>query len=170
MHIMADCRHIEFLDEAGGNCLPGSQGRIAVTDLENYAFPIIRYLNGDAGALLAGPCECGITLPMMDSVKGRITDVVKLPDGTRIAGDYLTTVFDDYPDSVKAFQVRQLKDYSIVLRVVPQDQREESQAIIRRVREGLERKVRSQVPVRLEIVSEIVSDKGKTRFIISELP
>ena len=41
---------------------------------------------------------------------------------------------------------------------------------MRQVVESLTAKVRAEVPVRLEIVDAIPHDRGKQRFILSEVP
>ncbi len=119
LHIFSDSRHVEFINEIGKPSLGDELGRIVVTDLENYAFPLIRYENGDLGRTLANKCNCGINLPLMHPVRGRISDNVCFPDGTLISGEYLTTIFDDFPDTVIAFQVHQASDYSLTINVVP---------------------------------------------------
>lgn len=169
LHIFADARHIEFLDEIGTPCSPGKIGKIVITDLENFAFPLIRYENGDIGRQLDIQCPCGVTLPLMDSVKGRITDMVRLPDNTLLSGDYLTTIFDDFPEAVDAFQVLQKSDYSIVIKVVPNLQHKGYTKIFDMVKARLEEKTRKQVHVKIEIVEEIQNDRGKTRYVISEV-
>ena len=120
LHMFHDVRRIEFLDKDNRPCAEGELGNIAVTDLENQLFPLIRYLNGDMSSRMPGLCSCGVTLPLMDKVRGRTTDIVKLPGGRCISGDYLTTLFDDYPDAVRRFQVYQKADYSIEILVVPE--------------------------------------------------
>jgi phenylacetate-CoA ligase len=169
LHINYDCRHVEFLDDEGRPCLPGTLGNVVITDLENFAFPLIRYVPGDLGRALNERCPCGITLPLMDAVKGRITDIIKLPNGTRIAGDFLTTIFDGFPDAVDGFQVRQHKDYSITIYVVPAKGDPGVQGTLKSVRDELARNVGGQVPVTMEEVARIDSDRGKTRFVISDV-
>ena len=169
LHMFIDARHVEFVDNYENPCSPGNTGRIVLTDLENYAFPIIRYANGDMGRALPKQCSCGINLPLIDSVKGRKSDMFKLPDRSVLAGDYLTTLFDDFPEVVYAFQVIQKKDYSITIRVVPNRQHTDWSQILDNVKNRLVDKIRNQVPVNLEIVKDIPSDQGKIRFVISEI-
>lgn len=169
LHIFSDARHVEVVDDEGIPCAPGEYGRIVITDLENYVFPIIRYVNGDRGRLLPEPCPCGINLPLMDSVKGRITDVVRLPDGTILSGDYLTTIFDDFPEAVESFQVFQADDYTVFLRVVPNKAYEGWQNVIESVGETLRSKTDGRAQVRIKYLEQIPDDRGKTRFVISEV-
>lgn len=169
MHRFHDIRHIEVVDEQGYLLGSGTEGDILITDLENYAFPIIRYFNGDRGKLISGSCACGINLPLMDKVKGRQSDMVYLPDGSSMSGEYLTTLFDDFPDAVKAFQVRQASDYSIKLFYVPSGNINQLNHVLEVVRKTLEVKINNQVKLSIQATEQIEHDKGKLRFIISDL-
>jgi len=169
LHMFHDGRFIEFLDDKGRVKPCGQTGQIVITDLENYLFPIIRYANGDMGRAIESKCPCGVNLPLMDKVRGRIVDLVKLPDETCISGEYLTTIFDDYPSAVKGFQVKQEADYSIAIRYVPGIDAKELDKILSNVRTTLERDTKSQVPISFEAVDSIANDRGKLQFIISEV-
>lgn len=169
LHMFHDARLIEFVDEAGRTCPAGRLGRVLLTNLENHLFPIIRYENGDMGRELSGVCPCGCSLPLMNSVQGRATDLVRLPGGTCISGDYLTTLFDDYPGAVAAFQVHQQADYSIRVVFVPNSGGDELAGALEKVRGELLRKTMSQVPVSFESVREIPHDRGKLRFVVSSI-
>ncbi|MBE0676651.1 MAG: phenylacetate--CoA ligase family protein [Bacteroidales bacterium] len=55
---------------------------LMITDLDNFAFPLVRYLNGDLGipaGAVAG--ECDLNFSVMTAVSGRETDLIKLKDG-----------------------------------------------------------------------------------------
>jgi phenylacetate-CoA ligase len=169
LHIFSDSRHVEFISEIGKPSLGDELRRIVVTDLENYAFPLLRYETGDLGRALANKCSCGINLPMMNSVRGRISDNVCFPDGTWISGEYLTTIFDDFPDAVTAFQVHQASDYSLTIKVVPNREFHIFPEVFEQVRQNLAEKACGQVGVTVKIVEEIISDRGKTRYIISDV-
>jgi phenylacetate-CoA ligase len=169
LHMFSDARYIEFVDEWGVPRTAGETGQIAITDLENYAFPLIRYVNGDLGRSSPGRCSCEISLPLMDQVRGRVTDLIKLPDGTCISGDYITTLFDEWPEAIRAFQVRQESDSSIGLFVVSNPNYENLPRVLDRVRSDLLVKTGKQVPFRIEVVDNIAADRGKTRFVVSDV-
>ena len=99
----------------------------------------------------------------------RESDMFKLPDQSVLSGDYLTTLFDDFPEVVYAFQVVQKEDYSITIRVAPNRQYDNWSKVLDSVKNTLASKARNQVSVNVEIVNEIPSDRGKTRFVISEI-
>lgn len=168
LHYFYDVRRIDFLDEDNQPVPDGEMGNVAITDLENHAFPLIRYLNGDRSRAICEPCGCGLTLPLMACVKGRETDMIWLPDGGCISGDYITTLFDDYPEAVRQFQVTQAKDYSIKLLVAPQANYDELESTLKKVADDLEVKAGRQVPVAVEKRTELRPKKGKLRYVESE--
>lgn len=170
LHMFQDIRRIEFLDERNKPCSEGKTGRITITDLENYFFPLIRYLNGDMGRALPGTCVCGVNLPLMDKVHGRETDILRLPSGKCISGDYATTIFDDAPDAVKQFQVHQQADYSIKILVVPNSDYPGLEKCLARVTEKIRKVADMEVSVEVEKTSEIPQKGGKLRFVKSDVP
>lgn len=61
---------------------PGEAGRIVITDLFNYAFPMIRYDTGDIGILdNSNPEE----LPKLKEIYGRVRDCIYATDGRLIS-------------------------------------------------------------------------------------
>ena len=81
-HIMSESLLVEVLDEHGNPCLPGQVGRVVITDLHNFATPLIRYDNGDY-AEAGTACPCGRGLPTLKRIAGRERNMLLLPDGRR---------------------------------------------------------------------------------------
>lgn len=81
-HVMAETHLVEVVDGAGRPCQPGEQGRVLVTDLHNFATPLIRYDIGDY-AIAGAACDCGRGLPRLERIIGRERNLVRHPDGTR---------------------------------------------------------------------------------------
>lgn len=80
-HIHAEVILLEVVDKNGVQVRNGEMGRILITDLSNQAFPFIRYDIGDAGVMSdRETCQCGVRLPVLDSLEGRIADIVVLKD------------------------------------------------------------------------------------------
>jgi phenylacetate-CoA ligase len=79
-HVMAEGLIVEVLDERGEACVPGEVGRVVVTDLHNFATPLIRYDLGDY-AEMAEACPCGRGLPALRRIAGRRRNMARLPDG-----------------------------------------------------------------------------------------
>jgi phenylacetate-CoA ligase len=81
-HVMAEALHVEILDSLNRACAPGDTGRVVVTDLHNYASPLIRYDIADF-ATVAGPCSCGRTLPTLARIIGRERNLLRRRNGDR---------------------------------------------------------------------------------------
>ena len=168
LHMFYDTRRFEFLDDDNRPVPNGEYGNIAITDLQNFAFPLIRYLNGDRGRRLNKRCTCGCNLPLMDKVKGRVSETFTLPSKTRLNGEFLTTLFDNTPEAVRQFQVHQLADASIVVRVIPNDAYPNLDETLEHVRSALENAVHHEVAVKLERITQIPLQRGKMKFVISD--
>jgi phenylacetate-CoA ligase len=169
LHVFADCRLIEILDEHGRAVGPGEPGNIVITDFRNRVFPLIRYRLGDKARWKeGGVCPCGVTFPMLEPVRGRMTDVLRFPSGLVVPGEPMTAIFFAWPDAVRQFQVYQAADYSLTLRCV-RGSDPNADAIMRDVAERLRATVQHEVPVRLEVVDAIRHDRGKQRIIVSEV-
>ena len=168
LHQFADAAKLEIADKQG-QVLPNEQwGDILITNLKEYQFPLIRYKNGDRGRWLNATCGCGNRLPLMDKVKGRVSDNIILPDQTVLSGEYLTTIFDDYTELVRQFQVIQHKDKTISVNVVPQVHTHAFKKALTEVEEELKKRINGQVSCTVKTVPDIPADKGKLRFIIKE--
>lgn len=168
LHIFADRVWVEFVDDDGLPVPAGEYGRIVVTCLDETSFPLIRYANGDMGRAIEGSCTCGRGLPLMDKVRGRVSDRIVLPDGTVLAGEYLTTIFDDYTSEVSRFQVLQRKSGAIEVRVVIRDGIADGDRVLNATRRELGARIAGQVPLDVMPVSEIKSERGKLQFVIRE--
>jgi phenylacetate-CoA ligase len=163
LHLHYTHRHLEFINDQNQIITDEQEGRVLITDLDNYLFPIIRYENGDRGHSLTRTCSCGNNLPLIAPVKGRSTDTITSTGGVRMAGDYLTTLFDSTPDAVQAFQIIQAENGLITLHCIKGNSAN-ARDEIEIVKQSLSLKAKS--PISLSLTSEIQSDMGKTRFII----
>jgi O-antigen/teichoic acid export membrane protein/phenylacetate-coenzyme A ligase PaaK-like adenylate-forming protein len=169
LHVFADCRLVELLDDAGRPVGPGETGSVVVTDFRNRVFPFIRYRLGDRARWKQGACACGVTFPQLEPVRGRSTDSLRFPSGLVVSGDGILEIFDDSPDAVRLFQIWQTADYSLRLRCVP-GKDPNAAAVMQRGIERLRKFVRNEVPVRLEVIEAIDHDRGKQRIVVSEAP
>lgn len=168
LHVNAEWVSLEFVDERDQPVPGGVWGRTLVTKYDDFVFPLIRYEVGDVGRYLPVSCSCGRTLPLIDGVKGRTTDLVRLPSGRVISGEYLTTIFDAHPDFVRGFRVVQQKDASLRIEYLGTAEREMT-PVISALQRTLDEKVCHEVPVRFVRVDEIPHDRGKLRFVVREV-
>ena len=96
---------------------PQGAGDLIVTNLDGYGMPLLRYRLGDRVQLSHAPCACGLTLPVLAQVEGRMTDFLVGPDGNLIHSAALVGILRDLPD-LKQFRIVQKKDLSIEVRLV----------------------------------------------------
>lgn len=94
-HMDADRVWVEFLKEDGAPAQAGEPARIVVTDLDNTAFPFLRYPVGDVGAWAPGVCSCGRALPLLGALWGRQNDFLQLPSGGRCHSVALSEVLEE---------------------------------------------------------------------------
>jgi phenylacetate-CoA ligase len=87
MHVNADWALMEVVDEHNRPVPAGQKGaKVLVTNLANYAQPLIRYEIGDIVTMAAEHCNCGSNLPLIESIDGRDSDMFKIETdrGTRL--------------------------------------------------------------------------------------
>lgn len=90
LHITAENCIIEVLDPITLEKLPdGSSGVFAVTDLNNFVEPKLRYLLGDAGSLTSKLCSCGMKLPIIKELDGKDDIVLTRKDGSFVHANIL---------------------------------------------------------------------------------
>jgi len=102
MHVNAGhvILEVENPDETG-------VGNLIVTQLDNFAFPFIRYRIGDLAAVdRSSGCPCGRSAPVLRDLRGRMSDYIIAPDGKLIHGEWFTHLFYGMP-GVTLFTFRQ---------------------------------------------------------------
>jgi len=121
LHISEENMIVEIL--AGETpCVPGMSGELVVTELNNYAFPLIRYRTGDFGSINTEPCPCGRTLLRLNEVQGRAYDFIRNRRGQLFHGEFLMYVFEDLRRQgadIRQFQVEQTDYDRFLVRIVP---------------------------------------------------
>jgi phenylacetate-CoA ligase len=176
LHVAAPTQYVEVLKPDGMEAAPGETGEIVITNLTNYAMPLIRYRIGDIGALAAESCTCGRGWPLLKNIMGRVSDTFVTKDGSSIHGEYFTHLFY-FKDWIRKFQVIQ-EDYDrIHIAIVPHLESGGSETTRlgpdREMAELIE-KIRfvmgEQCAVSYAFVDEIApSSSGKYRYTISKL-
>lgn len=82
IHANADYSILEVVDEEDRPVNPGEEGHVLVTDICNFAMPLIRYRLGDVVTKSDdSPCTCGRVLPTIASIQGRSEVPLLLPNG-----------------------------------------------------------------------------------------
>ncbi|UZJ33164.1 hypothetical protein [Streptomyces endophytica] len=81
-HVEETGAYLEVVGDAGDPLPPGAVGDIAVTPLVNRAMPLLRYVNGDKGRWIDGPCDCRRPGPRLQLLAARTQHALLAePDG-----------------------------------------------------------------------------------------
>lgn len=116
LHVNPLLAVVEFLPVEGAE--DEHLHEILITDLTNYGMPLIRYKVNDCVRLDPSrliSCQCGRKFPVLGRIIGRTTDILTLPDGSRVPGVALTNRVLQVCPSLAKIQVVQeaLHDFTI---------------------------------------------------------
>ncbi|MEZ5399968.1 MAG: hypothetical protein R2729_09895 [Bryobacteraceae bacterium] len=155
---------VEYLDGDDEPVAAGEPGRIVVTRLHPGTMPLVRYDTGDIG--VAGEreaCSCGRAWETMESVAGRITDIVISPRGRRYLAHSFAVDMESFAD-VREYQIEQTAGDEIVIRVVAA---ENHAALPLAIRDRLRESGLDDMMIRVELVERIApTEVGKRRWVI----
>lgn len=154
---------IEIVDE-NDNLLPeGQLGRIIVTDLYNYAMPMIRYDTGDMGAVNILYVN-GRKKKVISNFSGRRVDVIFDVDGNPLSPHIITNQMWSFTD-IKQFQFIQKNKEEYLIKLNSDISSQRKNELI-----GLMKEILGQAAeVSIEDVKEIpVLASGKRRYIVNE--
>lgn len=166
LHFWPEVGIVEAVDD-GQPALPGTPGDLICTGLLNADMPLIRYRVGDRGVLAGagGTCGCGRRLPLLESIEGRIDDVLYTRDG-RLIGR-LDPIFKANLPVLEAQIIQESLD-RVRIRYVPAPDftPPAERSMIERLRERM-----GQVEVVLEALDEVPrTASGKFRAVICTIP
>lgn len=162
MHVLSSGRILEIVDGNGRPVPDGEIGQVAVTDLTNFAFPFVRYLNGDMAIKTSKCCACGRVYPLLERIEGRVSDLIVI-DGQYIHGEFFTHLLYSRPDIAK-FQLIQEEPKRLKLVVVGRTENPRLDGVV----EAIRAKVGEEVIIETEVADRIRSTpSGKHRFTIS---
>jgi phenylacetate-CoA ligase len=166
-HIDIGNVHVEILED--GKPVPaGHPGEIVVTDLLNYGMPFIRSRIGDRGVLSPEPCNCGINLPLLARLEGRESDVLLMPDGSKVAGLMMLDMFEDV-STIKNIQIVQEHLHEIMINLETAE--EMTEKFIEYVKSQAMKFVGEDVNIVVNKVDRIPKNpiSGKTREVVCKI-
>jgi len=121
-HVQEESYIVEILIN-GRTAQPGEIGEIVITDLNNFSTPMIRYAIGDlAKEIEQKDCECGRPHRAIGEIVGRRQALIKCGSGVWLPGTFFAHFFKEFEYCVRQFQVIQVEEDSITIRVVPTSQ------------------------------------------------
>ncbi len=158
---------MEIVDANENLCKHGELGEIVITDLDNYVFPLIRYKIGDLGILTERVCTCGINLPLLEKVEGRVFDLIIGVNGNTVAGTFWTLLRNKII-GWKKFQVIQEKINQIDFILEDNDEIENN--LTEKLSLIVKEKLGDEMKINLKIVNKIPLTKtGKYRWVVSKI-
>ena len=145
----------------------GELGRIVVTDLHNYAFPIIRYDNGDIGMLLP-PDENSHGYPVLGKLYGRRFDICYTADGHPFTPMMIGRTLKHF-DNVLQWQFIQKDAKKYVLKLILKSSFDSVKDDIDGIIGLLKEVLGNEADILIEIVDDIpVLSSGKRKPVINE--
>ena len=145
---------------------PDERGEMVLTNLWNYATPVINYQLGDLVTLSEGACPCGRTLPLLTSIDGRADDLVARPDGTRVHALAVLAPLQKAPGVIQV-QVEQRGIDDFLLRVIwRQGEARDEDELKGRVKQVLGAAAAVEVE---EVHAIATTSAGKVKSLISRL-
>lgn len=95
----------------------GQPGEIVVTDLDNYAMPLIRYNIGDIGIKSRRKCDCGVAFPLLETILGRSNDFLFSPKGEEIPPLIIDQIVKAHK-GISEFQIVQNSREALTIEIV----------------------------------------------------
>lgn len=157
LHINAETYIVEVVKDN----VKDKKGHLFVTNLSNFAMPFIRYDTEDYAVASTKKCACGRGLPLLESVEGRITDYIKLPNGDELSFLFFNYFFEQYGAYLKQFQVVQDSKKHLLIHLMVTDKYTSSKE--KEIINGIKKKV-GAMEIDIEKVLEIPKEQsGKIR-------
>jgi phenylacetate-CoA ligase len=168
-HVNSERAIVRVVRDDGTAAPVGEDGRVVVTHLSNDVMPFINYDLGD-WAVPGPPCPCRRGFPTIQSLEGRLVELIRTPSGrvfsptafTYVVGTRLMHPF------ILEYQAFQPALDRLILRIVPSPRWDA--AAERLLRENAEPQLGSGIALDIEIVDQIpLETSGKRLMIKSEL-
>jgi len=169
LHVNDENMLIEIYD-GDRKCNYNEVGEIVVTELNNFAMPLIKYRLGDYASINKKKCECGRELKIIKNLYGRAYDMIKNKNGKLFHGEFFMYVFEEAKRKglgITAFQVVQKDDDLFTIKIVPDIgySKKSEQYILQYFKDNYS----ENVVLQFEKVSEIKrAISGKMRLIIGK--
>lgn len=121
-HVDIDRVIVEIVDEQGRPLPRGRFGQVVCTALYAAHMPFIRYRLLDISALSLRRCACGLTLPLMEPIQGRINDFIPTPRGDLVSPHFFFHLFDATGKTpVREWRLIQQDLRTLVYEYIPED-------------------------------------------------
>ena len=164
-HIPEEHVILEIESEDGQTDLLG-KGGVLITDLDNYAMPLLRYRNGDYLTIEDNTCSCGRSLRLISKLEGRTSGFLLSASGELVSGGICDFIMSNV--RIEEFQVRQDSlNHILVLIVVRTTLTQEDE---HHIRTSFSQYLGDQVNVDIQLVESIPRTRAqKLQTAVNEL-
>ena len=167
MHIMEE----NVIVEVETNKESQDAGEIIVTDLHNYATPLIRYRLGDFASLPGSVCSCGRSLKTIGNIHGRAYDCITTQEGNSFHPEMVMYIFEDIKGKkggISQFQVIQESINTMHVKIVKTE--DYDVAVEDFIAQEFKSRISPTMKTTVEYVDSIEREKsGKLRLVKSNL-
>jgi phenylacetate-CoA ligase len=166
LHVSADNLLVETVT-ADGPC-HGEDGEVVITDLRNFAMPMIRYRIKDVGRMLPSACSCPRGLPLMEVSGGRTSDFLTATNGRKCSALVLAAHAITRIPGIEQVQFVQTRRGAVTLNLVrgPVWTEQSTATLLANLRDFLGQDMLFDVSYRERIPQE---QSGKFRFCVSTI-
>ena len=162
-HLNVASFHVEILDEKDESVADGEPGRIVITDLFNFGFPLVRYDTGDIGTYSSNS-QCDWKTPVLRTVEGRRLDMIRDSRGRFISSHSIRNLLYSYPE-IKEYQLVQKTRTDYAVKVFTDGRLERETELVFRLQEQLG----AEANISVDYVDGIPRlPSGKRRLVVNE--
>ncbi len=150
----------EALDEFGNR-------ELYVTDLDNFAFPMLRYRNGDLAIPAEGDVpDCPLSFSRLKAISGRETDMITLPDGGMLSvPSFFGSMLLKKVNGLKQYQVEKVSENMLHINLVTNERF--TPADLDTIESALGEYLNGRIGYLIRTVDSIdISKSGKFRLVI----
>jgi len=151
-----------------GNRIDNNVSEIVVTDLWNYAMPLIRYKTGDLFEHYHEKCSCGCSWSLIGGIIGRISDLITTTQQgcLLIPSVFGSALLKDYP-FIRKYQLAKISNDLLSLRL--QVDITPTQEVFNAIRSAMDEYLNSSMRLEIELVDSFSLDKsGKHKIMVDE--
>lgn len=157
---------VEIIDDDGKVVLD-MPGNIVSTDLDNYAFPMIRYDSGDVGVKSSSQCTCGRGFEMLSELQGRTREFLTTKNGKKIHGAIFSYIVRENP-WINQYQIYQKVAGEILIKIVTDAQIDNYKEM--QIKNYFKNSCPDPLDVKIQKVQDIeMGENLKRHFVISEI-
>lgn len=167
LHMDIDSLAIEFIKD-NEHVSFNERGKIIITNLNNFFFPLIRYDQGDVGIPIEHKCSCGRSLPLIKELLGRDNDFIMLKNKELLSPITFDVALSKFSEILQ-FKLVQKKIDRFDLFIIKS--KNFSDRIKEKVEDNLKKILKSDnIDINYKFVNDIQrSSGGKLRSIVSNI-